>query len=106
MIEYINMRILTYILIVILVLAVIGGMIFGALQILQRVDSALTNQQRSLDLQALQDCAMAYRQETTTTVTGVTVSRPMEQQVRECAWLKGVKWDGVWSDIPATPAAQ
>lgn len=106
MIEDINMRILAYILIAILVLAIIGGLIFGALQVFTRVDTALANQQRNLDLQALQDCAMAYRQETTT-LTGVTISRPMEQQVRECAWLKGVKWDGVWSDIPAvTPIAQ
>ena len=99
------MQILKYIVIVLIAAAIIGGLVFGALQALQRVDTALAHQQRTLDLLAIQDCAMAYRQETTNALTGQTISRPMEQQVRECAWQKGVEWDGVWSDLPASPAA-
>lgn len=60
----------------------------------QRVD-------RFLDNLAIHDCAMDYHRETTDTETNQKVSRPLEQQVRECAWQKGAKhWNGVWSKTP------
>lgn len=70
-----------------------------------RFDAAMQRVDRAQDLQAIQDCAMAYQQERPNAQTGGTSTRPLEQQVRECAWLKGVKWDGVWSDLPASPSA-
>lgn len=61
---------------------------------LQRVD-------RMLDLQALHDCATDYRQEIVVNEK-TTKIRPMEQQVQECAWQKGVRpaWTGIWTDLP------
>lgn len=82
-------------------IAVTGGVAYLAAL---RFDAALQRVDRAQDLQAIQDCAMAYRQERTNALTGVITIRPLEQQVRECAWQKGVTWDGVWSDLPATPA--
>jgi type II secretory pathway pseudopilin PulG len=80
-------------------IAVIGVIAYMAMV---RFDAAMQRIDREQDLQAIQDCAIAYRQERTDTDTGITTIRPLEQQLRECAWLKGVQWDGVWSDIPAT----
>lgn len=62
--------------------------------VLQRVD-------RMLDLQALHDCASDYRQEIVVS-DKITKIRPLEQQVQECAWQKGVRpaWTGIWSDLP------
>lgn len=95
------MQITKYILIAVIVTAILLGLVFGALTVLNRVDSLIEQNKRALDLQAIQDCAVAYRQETTIATTGATISRPMEQQVRECAWQKGVRtWEGVWSDLP------
>lgn len=61
---------------------------------LQRVD-------RMLDLQALHDCSADYRQEIVVNEK-TTKIRPMEQQVQECAWQKGVRpaWTGIWTDLP------
>ncbi len=101
MFDFLSMQIIKNILIAVAIAVVLGGLIFGAVNALERVDTMLAQNQRALELQAIQDCAMAYRQETTTATTGQTISRPMEQQVRECAWQKGVRtWDGVWSDLP------
>ena len=56
---------------------------------MQRVDRYLNNV-------AIHDCAQDYR--SSVTQNGQVVSRPLEQQVRECAWQKGVRnWNGVWS---------
>jgi hypothetical protein len=57
---------------------------------------------RRLDLQAIHDCSQDYRQEFNTGET-TKVSRPLEQQVKECAWNKGVRgWVGIWSGLPKT----
>ena len=56
---------------------------------IQRID-------RFLDNTAIDQCSAAYLRETTDGNQKIT--RPLEQQVRECAWQKGVrKWNGVWS---------
>lgn len=59
---------------------------------MQRID-------RYLDLRAIHDCAQDYRQEIVMDEKTKRI-RPLEQQVRECAWQKGVRgdWEGVWSD--------
>jgi hypothetical protein len=48
----------------------------------------------------IHDCAQDYSYQITNTDTGRITTRPLEQQVRECIYQKGVKkssWDGVWS---------
>lgn len=61
---------------------------------LQKVD-------RYLDMKALHECAQDYKMEITNTETNEVKIRPLEQQVKECAWQKGVRnWEGVWSDLP------
>lgn len=58
---------------------------------------------RALDLQAINDCTTSYRQEiveASDSATQKIISRPLEQQARECTTQKGVEnWDGVWSDL-------
>lgn len=57
---------------------------------------------RYLDLQAIHDCSQDYRREYKESET-VRMVRPLEQQVRECAWNKGVRgWVGIWSGLPKT----
>jgi len=65
-----------------------------------RFDAVMARVDRYVQNEAINACAESYRTETTNITTGVTTIRPMEQQVRECAWQKGVReWDGVWSDL-------
>lgn len=48
----------------------------------------------------IHDCAQDYHYEITNSDTGRVTVRPLEQQVRECIYQKGIKkstWDGVWS---------
>lgn len=61
----------------------------------QRVD-------RYLDIKAIHECAQDYSQEIVVDpATNTRKIRPLEQQVKECAWQKGVRtgWEGVWSDL-------
>lgn len=59
---------------------------------MQRYDNYLRNT-------AIHDCAQAYRIEYTE--NGRKINRPLEQQVRECVWQKGVRnWEGVWTGYP------
>ncbi len=67
-----------------------------------RAGSIISEYNRYLDNEAIHECATDYRMQIADTKTGITYSRPMEQQVRECAYLKGVKnYKGVWSDLVA-----
>jgi hypothetical protein len=52
-----------------------------------------------MNVKIVHDCAQDYRSDLVNQDTGRTVSRPLEQQVRECSWQKGLKtgWEGVWS---------
>lgn len=60
----------------------------------------LTKVDRYLDLKALHECAQDYRMEITNPETNEVKIRPLEQQVKDCAWQKGVRnWEGVWSDL-------
>lgn len=78
----------------ILIAVGIGTMAFLGYVGLQKVD-------RYLDMKALHECAQDYKMEITNTETNEVKIRPLEQQVKECAWQKGVRnWEGVWSDLP------
>ncbi len=62
---------------------------------------------RQLDNEAIHDCALDYRQQYSDTNKGITIIRPLELQVRECAWNKGVRnWNGVWSGIEQIPSVE
>ena len=48
----------------------------------------------------IHECAQDYHYEITNEDSGRVTIRPLEQQVRECVYQKGIKkstWDGVWS---------
>jgi hypothetical protein len=77
------------ILLIALVLGVLATVVVGS----QKADRYLNNQ-------ALHDCAMDYRMQISASDSASVKFRPMEQQVKECAWNKGVRgWTGVWSDL-------
>lgn len=80
-----------YLVITIIVIALVSVGFYVSLQEVNRY----------LDLKAIHDCSLDYHTEIPgKTATQEATFRPMEQQVRECAWQKGVKsWNGVWSDL-------
>ncbi|CAN5131470.1 hypothetical protein BH09PAT2_BH09PAT2_04960 [soil metagenome] len=75
----------------VLVIIVIGVIAFMGMR---RVD-------RYLNMKAIHECAEDYRQEITDPATNTRKIRPLEQQVKDCAWQKGVHtgWEGVWGDL-------
>lgn len=56
---------------------------------------------RYLDMKAVHECAQDYQQEIVDPATNIRKIRPLEQQVKDCAWQKGVRkgWEGVWGDL-------
>lgn len=69
--------------------------------------NALSQRDQEIKSRIIHECAQDYRVETVNTTTGKTVFRPLEQQVRECIWQKGIRsgWEGVWSKSPEESAA-
>lgn len=58
----------------------------------------LNEYRRDINAKIIHECAQDYKNEITINEK-TKVIRPLEQQVRECAWQKGVRpaWEGVWS---------